>query len=71
MDANFAKINNIYTVIKETPYALTTVAGRPVIAGQVTSQYIPLRLIIGDHTETIQFDLSKINLYPIILGIDW
>ena len=71
IDATFAQSNSIRLSLKTTPQNLVLADGRPISSGTVIHETLPVQLTIGSHTENIQFDVTSLSHYPIILGMPW
>jgi hypothetical protein len=71
IDIDFAKSNNIPLVLKAIPFTLEVVDGRPISSGDVIFETMPIQLQIGQHTESIVLNATRLGHYPIILGIPW
>src|SRR5271170_5622704 len=71
IDITFAQSNSISLRLKATPRDLEVVDGRPISSGAITHETIPVQLEIGSHAEDIQFDVTSLGHYPVILGMPW
>jgi hypothetical protein len=61
------EINDLSSMFKLQPMTMT-LADSGETGGGVIDKFAPLRLKIGDHTESIAFDISTIG-YDFILGM--
>ena len=68
IDINYAISHNIPLVLKSLPFTLEVVDGRPISSGDVTMETVPLQLTIGQHTEWVVLNATRLGHYPIILG---
>ena len=63
------ELNDFASMFKPQPMSLTLADGGETRGG-VIDTFAPLQLKIGDHTESIAFDISTIG-YDFILGMSW
>lgn len=67
---DFVSSHALSRTTKETPVPLYVIDGRPIESGAVTHS-CSLRLNLGQRRETINFDVTKLGQYPLVLGISW
>lgn len=70
MDYEFALKKGIPIQRKKIPEVLTLVDGQKSAAGNLIYEATVL-ITIGLHSETVTFQLTKIEKYPMILGMTW
>ncbi|KAL0194835.1 hypothetical protein M9458_008407, partial [Cirrhinus mrigala] len=61
----------VVTEVLSQPLNITAIDGRPLNSSPITHWTKDLTLIIGTHSETIKFYVTKITSPPIILGHPW
>jgi hypothetical protein len=69
INSSFANKHSLKSKTKSEPMYLTLADGAPSRKGTVV-EYAPVHLQMGDHQETIAFDVAPIA-YDIILGLAW
>ena len=71
INTSFIEKHSIPLILKVTPRDLTVVDGREISSGKVTHNTPTLLLTIGEHTESVTFDVTQLGYYLIILGLSW
>ena len=71
VDSSFVTSNNIPLIEKSEPVEIFVIDGRPSSAGAITHQTKTMTLRINNHYENIDFSVTKLGKYPVILGISW
>lgn len=71
IDPEFVRAWCIPTVPKKHPRPVEGVDGKPLATPTITHETVPLTIKIGDHKETLVFDVAKLGHYPIVLGVPW
>lgn len=66
----FVKEQGLLTIKKKHPLRLRTIDNSDVKSGLITHE-VHLRVVIGDHSETLVFDVADIGDDNLILGINW
>jgi hypothetical protein len=70
IDADYVRENQINAVPLETPITTQNADGTPNAAGQIT-HYVPFRMKIGSHEETLYLLITKIATNKVYLGHEW
>ncbi|KAL0185465.1 hypothetical protein M9458_021162, partial [Cirrhinus mrigala] len=71
IDQAYAAQLGAVTEVLSQPLNITAIDGRPLNSSPITYCTQDLTLIIGTHSETIKFYVTKITSPPIILGHPW
>jgi len=71
IDINFVQQHSIPIQPKKQPTSLEGIDGLVVTSGTITHETEPIKMVINDHTEKIQFDVAALGHYSIVLGIPW
>ncbi|KAL0188416.1 hypothetical protein M9458_015515, partial [Cirrhinus mrigala] len=71
IDQAYAAQLGVVTEVLSQPLNITAIDGRPLNSSPITHCTQDLTLIIGTHSETIKFYVTKITSPPIILGHPW
>jgi len=70
MDTEFAKSLNLPLIERKIPIPIEGYDGR-LAESAITHHTAPIQVTIGPHTELLEFHITPIAHYPIILGIPW
>ncbi|KAL0163498.1 hypothetical protein M9458_039251 [Cirrhinus mrigala] len=71
INQTYAAQLGVVTEVLSQPLNITAIDGRPLTSSPITHCTKDLTLIIGTHSETIKFYVTKISSPPIILGHPW
>jgi hypothetical protein len=69
INKHFAEKHNLPFKVKSKPMKLILADGENSRSGEVT-HYVPVKIKVGDHEESLAFDASSIG-YDAILGLSW
>src|SRR4051794_1940565 len=70
-DVDFAMKHHLPIQPKDIPIPVEVIDGRIISSGGVTKETVPLKVSLGDHQETITFNLIPAPKHPFILGLNW
>jgi len=70
-DVDFAMKHHLPIQPKDIPIPVEVIDGRIISSGGVTKETLPLKVSLGDHQETITFNLIPAPKHPFILGLNW
>ena len=71
IDADFVRRQSIGLQPRVSPLHINIADGRPISSGAITHETIPVRLVIGPHSEDISLNVTTLDRYPIFLGVPW
>ncbi|GAA6045106.1 hypothetical protein JCM8097_008498, partial [Rhodosporidiobolus ruineniae] len=71
IDIQYVRSLGFPTVRRENPIDVEAFDGSTSPDAALTTSTVPLRMQIGDHIELIEFNVSKVAHYDLILGIPW
>jgi hypothetical protein len=72
IDEQFCKSKSLVLSKKDNPIPLFVIDGRPIASGAVTHSVTLNMGIAGQiHRQTIDFDVTTLGTYPVILGTPW
>jgi hypothetical protein len=71
VDVDFAMKHQLPTQPKDISIPVEVIDGRIISSGGVTKETLPLKVSLGDHQETIAFNLIPAPKHPFILGLNW
>jgi len=71
IDADLVRKHQIPLHELSLPLVLEVVDGRQISSGNITHETTSMQLLIGQHRESITFNVTRLGHYPVILGISW
>ena len=63
--------HHLTTIPHPTPIQVELIDGSAPSAGPITHFYTGLLRCLGSHTETLQFDVTRLAHFPMVLGYPW
>ena len=70
MHPDFARARHLPTRLKAVPREVRVIDGRTISSGLITHEVVTT-IVIGQHSETLSFDLTNTGRYSCILGTPW
>ena len=71
MNTSFVEQHAIKLQDKNFPNQVQLIDGSLISSGPIQKETVPIRVSIGNHSETLCFDITNLGKYPLLLGIDW
>ena len=71
MDREFAFKHNIILKKLSCPIPVTVIDGRPIASGDILEESEPVRVVLGDLTCVISFNIIHSPEHSVILGLPW
>ncbi|GAA5988531.1 hypothetical protein JCM11641_003305 [Rhodosporidiobolus odoratus] len=71
LDEQYARALRLPLIRREVPIAVKSFDGHTDASSALSFYTSPVRLQVGSHIETVEFNVSRVAHYPIILGIPW